>query len=147
MSEKTKTFTASSYALIQVHCSRLRPVRAIPFPGAVFVCILSLVASLALAAPSPHLNSPSDRKAFRRWFTFLAESRYYARKPLRGVSDVNGLLEWAYHQALRQHDAQWYHTVELPLLPAMPSVRQLEAGLCELHPDPFTPVLVSRDLA
>jgi uncharacterized protein YfaT (DUF1175 family) len=109
--------------------------------------ILSLAVSLAWAAPSAHLNSPSDRKAFRRWFTFLAESRYYARKPLRGVSDADGLLRWAYQQALRQHDARWYHTVELPLLPAMPSVGQFEAGLCESHPDPFAPLLVSRSLA
>ena len=125
----------------------MRPVRAVPIPGIVTVGILSLAASLALAAPSPHLNSPSDRKAFRRWFTFLAESRYYARKPLRGVSDADGLLRWAYEQALHQHDAHWYHTVELPLLPAMPSVRPFEPGVCESHPDPFTPLLVSRNLA
>jgi uncharacterized protein YfaT (DUF1175 family) len=128
--------------------TRLRLVRAVPIAGAAIVGILSLVASLALAAaPSPHLNSPSDRKAFRRWFTFLAESRYYARKPLRGVSDADGLLRWAYHQALSRHDARWYHTVELPLLPAMPSVREFEASLCDLHPYPFVPLLVSRNLA
>jgi uncharacterized protein YfaT (DUF1175 family) len=99
--------------------------------------LLTLVAGLAMAATSPHLNSSSDRKAFRRWFTFLAESRYYAHKPLRDASDPEGLLRWAYHQALRPHDARWYHTVELPLLPAMPSVRQNEAGICESHRDPL----------
>jgi uncharacterized protein len=109
--------------------------------------LLTLVAGLAMAATSPHLNSSSDRKAFRRWFTFLTESRYYAHKPLRDASDPEGLLRWAYHQALRPHDARWYHTVELPLLPAMPSVRQNEAGICESHRDPLAPLLVSRNPA
>ena len=125
----------------------MRPVRAVLIPGIVIAGILSLVAGSSPAAPSPHLNSPSDRKAFRRWFTFLAESRYYAHKPLPGVSDGDGLLRWAYHQALLAHDARWYHSVELPLLPAMPSVQQFEAGMCESHPDPFAPLLVSRSLA
>jgi len=96
---------------------------------------------MAVAAPSPHLDSSADRKAFRRWFTFLAESRYYARKPLRGVSDAEGLVRWAYHQALRPHDAGWFRTVELPVLPAMPSVQRYG-----VTPETFAPKLVSRDI-
>jgi len=94
-----------------------------------------------MAASPPRLDSPADQKAFRRWFTFLAESRYYARKPLSGVSDAEGLLRWAYHQALRPHDAVWFKSVELPVLPAMPSVQK-----ASIVPDTFSPTLVSRDL-
>ena len=109
----------------------MRPVRA----------VLILVALLAYGGTSPRLDSSADRKAFRRWFTFLAESRYYARKPLRGVSDAEGLLAWAYHQALRPHDALWFRSVELPILPAMPSVEQ--SGQTATGP---APTLISRDL-
>jgi len=79
--------------------------------------------------------------AFRRWFTFLAESRFYARKPLRGVSDGDGLLRWAYSQALRKHNARWYGSLELPLLPVMPSVCQVDADAAS----EFTRFYVSRN--
>jgi len=94
-----------------------------------------------MAASPARLDSPADRRAFRRWFTFLAESRYYARKPLRGVSDAEGLLRWAYRQALRPHDETWFKSVELPILPAMPSVRNWN-----LVPDSSSPTLISRDV-
>jgi uncharacterized protein YfaT (DUF1175 family) len=109
----------------------LRPVRA----------LFILAALLAYGSTSPRLDSSADRKAFRRWFTFLAESRYYARKPLRDVSDAEGLLRWAYHQALRPHDASWFRSVELPILPAMPSVQQYNSA-----PEAVQPTLISRDL-
>ena len=109
------------------------------------LCMLNLLVSAApanLSANSaPHLHSPADRMAFRRWFTLLAESRFYARKPLRCVSDADGLLRWAYSQALRKHNARWYGSLELPLLPVMPSVGHVDAAA------EFTRFYVSRNPA
>src|SRR5207302_831037 len=54
----------------------------------------------------------------------LAESRFYARKHSREITDCAGLVRWSYAQALAAHDTLWTRTVELPVLPAMPSVKQ-----------------------
>jgi uncharacterized protein YfaT (DUF1175 family) len=94
---------------------------------------------VAWAGSSPHLRSPADRAAFCRWFTFLAESRAFAHKRLPGVSDNNGLLAWAYREALTEHTPHWYRSLELPVVPAMPSVQD-PAGL---QPEPAR-ILVSR---
>ncbi|MDQ1469716.1 MAG: uncharacterized protein QOJ99_1196 [Bryobacterales bacterium] len=81
-----------------------------------------LAGSLALAGHTAHLDSTQDRAAFRRWFTFLAESRYYARKPLREISDGESLIRWAMRNALAPHDRAWSKSLELPVYPAMRSV-------------------------
>jgi uncharacterized protein YfaT (DUF1175 family) len=81
-----------------------------------------LAGSLALAGHRAHLDSPQDRAAFRRWFTFLAESRYYAHKPLREISDSESLIRWAMRNALATHDTPWSKSLELLVYPAMPSV-------------------------
>jgi uncharacterized protein YfaT (DUF1175 family) len=99
--------------------------------------------SLAPASHPLHLDSFEDRTAFRRWFTFLAESRYYARKPLHEVSDGYSLIRWGVRQALAPHDAAWSRTLELPLFPSMPSVRP---GTAAASPA-FEPAFVSRDAA
>jgi uncharacterized protein YfaT (DUF1175 family) len=109
--------------------------------------MLNLLVSAAPASPPARLHSPADRTAFRRWFTFLAESRYYARAPLRGVSDAGGLLRWAYSQALRQHNARWYRSVELPLVPVMPSVCRVDAAASKSQSGAFTRFYVSRNPA
>ncbi len=78
---------------------RFQAARTVLILGVLMLCMLNLLVSAApsnLSANSaPHLHSPADRMDFRRWFTFLAESRFYARKPLRCVSDADGLLRWA----------------------------------------------------
>jgi uncharacterized protein YfaT (DUF1175 family) len=104
-----------------------------------------LAGTLFTGAPAPashplRLDSSEDRLAFRRWFTFLAESRYYARKPLQEVFDGDSLIRWAVRHALAPHDAGWSRRVELPLLPSMPSVRAATAGLPS-----FEPAFVSRE--
>ena len=121
---------------------RLQGARAVLIPGVLMVCMMNLLAFATPASLPPRLHSPADRMAFRRWFTFLAESRFYARKPLRGVSDADELLRWAYSQALRKHNARWYGSLELPLLPVMPSVCQVDAAASE-----FTRFYVSRNPA
>jgi uncharacterized protein YfaT (DUF1175 family) len=99
-----------------------------------------LAGSLALADHRAHLNSTQDRAAFRRWFTFLAESRYYARKPLREISDGESLIRWALRNALAPHDTAWSRTLELPVYPAMPSVLNSAAA-----PTDYEPMFVSED--
>jgi uncharacterized protein YfaT (DUF1175 family) len=61
---------------------------------------------------------------------------------MRDISDGNALMRWAYRQALMQHDAAWSHSLELPLFPNMPSVRQF--GLTG-DAEPFAPHFVSRE--
>lgn len=96
----------------RIEYTRLRQVRAVIFIGFV----------LTLEAQGGNAVTPGDQSAFRSWFTFLAESRYYARKPLREIRSGASLVGWAFHQALVRHDAAWSRSVELPVLPVMPSV-------------------------
>jgi uncharacterized protein len=56
------------------------------------------------------LTDPADRAAFRRWFTLIAE--YQAIRPATDVpaevSDCAGLLRFAYREALKRHDENWF---------------------------------------
>ena len=88
---------------------------------------LLLLAAAASAAPIPHLDSATDRAAFRRWFTLLAESRYFTTNPNPEIADCAGLVRWAIRQALAPHDSAWAQTAGLDILPALPAI---------LHPPP-----------
>ena len=103
---------------------------------------IALLTGSAPAAPPLRLESPCDQKAFRRWFTFLAESRYYARKPVRDVSDGDSLIRWARRHALAQHDRNWSRKLELPVYPVIPSVSTVRD-----IPETAAPVLISRNIA
>ncbi len=117
-----------------------------------------LFASLLPAAPASHPDSAADRVAFGRWFTFLAESRYYAHKRVREIQDCAGLVAWAFRLALVPHDAAWARKVELPVYPAMPSVQlswtppRTQPAPADGTPDEpilrrYNAALVSRDMA
>jgi hypothetical protein len=95
----------------------LRPVRA-----AIAAC---LVCAAVVSAGAPHfyLSSPVDRQAFRRWFAFMAESRYYAHKRVREITDCAALVRWCFREALMPHDTAWARSTDLPIFPAMPSVQ------------------------
>jgi len=56
----------------------------------------------------------AETPAFRRWFTFVAESRYFARKTAGEVAEGEALARWAWRNALVEHDAAWQRRVELP---------------------------------
>lgn len=89
-------------------------------------------------------GTPSaETVAFRRWFSFLAESRYYARKTAAEVPDGEALVRWAWRNALVEHDAAWQRRVELPVYPAMRAVRASAGVVGDLPPRQF----ISRDLA
>jgi hypothetical protein len=55
------------------------------------------------------LRDEGDRRAFRAWFTAIAEAQFYAPDPRWEAvhRDCAGLLRFAYKEALRAHDADW----------------------------------------
>jgi len=93
------------------------------------------------------LEDPSDRDAFRRWFTLLAD--YESLAPPERVSpeinDCAALIRFAYRGALHAHDAGWMAETKLDKLPSVPSVQKyqypftpLGASLLRVTPGAFT---------
>lgn len=70
------------------------------------------------------LADSADRRAFRGWFTLLAESQYYKRKLPTEIDDCAALLRFSYREALRQHDSAWLSAMSLPAPPRSGEVRQ-----------------------
>ncbi len=69
--------------------------------------------------------SPSDRRPFRSWFTWLAEALYHmpeARRP-REVADCSALLRFSYREARRPHTAQWASEIGLDWMPPLPELK------------------------
>lgn len=92
------------------------------------------------------LDDPADRFAFTQWFTFLAESQYFAKTPLPEVNDCAALLRFAYREALRDHDAGWAAAVKLASAPMLGGIAKyrypytlLDAGLFRVKPGPLAP--------
>ena len=81
------------------------------------------IVTLLLIAQGP-LVHPADQRAFRLWFTFLAESQYHLRPEQRAreVNDCAALLRFAYRETLRRHDAAWYKSLTLPAMPNLPTI-------------------------
>ena len=55
------------------------------------------------------LDDERDQKAFRRWFTFLAEAQYFqpaAGRPAE-IKDCAAFIRYAYREALHAHDSAW----------------------------------------
>jgi uncharacterized protein YfaT (DUF1175 family) len=95
-----------------------------------------------------HLHEGADRRAFRGWFTAMAEAAAnLPREQLpREVNDCAALLRWCYRNALHAHDEPWL--LESPAIVdrTMPSVRQyaypftpLGAGLFRVSEGSFVP--------
>jgi uncharacterized protein YfaT (DUF1175 family) len=53
------------------------------------------------------LDSATDRQAFRRWFTLIAERQAFSRPLPAEITDCAALLRYSYREALRRHDAVW----------------------------------------
>ncbi len=71
------------------------------------------------------LHDPSDRLAFRRWFTLLAEAQYYRGKNAAPeIEDCAALLRFAFRESLREHDAVWASAMTLPAPTASGDIRQ-----------------------
>jgi uncharacterized protein YfaT (DUF1175 family) len=88
-------------------------------------------ALLLLALPGMGGRGPlpvlagSDRAAFLAWFTWLAEATYYMLPGVlpREVHDCSGLLRFAFREALREHTAEWAHSLNLPDFAPLPELR------------------------
>ena len=71
------------------------------------------------------LTDFKDRKAFRGWFTLLAEAQYFRGTKLpREIDDCAALLRFSYREALRQHDSAWASGMSLPGAPPTGEVSQ-----------------------
>lgn len=94
------------------------------------------------------LTDPADQAAFRRWFTGIAE--YQAVRP-RGevpaeIVDCASLLRYAYREALKRHDGQWFTATGMEVAAPPGEIRAwhypdtpLGMGLFRVTPGPFAP--------
>ena len=72
------------------------------------------------------LDDERDRRAFRRWFTYLAEVQYFqapANRPVE-IADCAALIRYAYREALHAHAGGWAETARVPVVPAFDSIRK-----------------------
>ena len=92
------------------------------------------------------LDSPSDQDTFRRWFVLIAE--FQALRPPkdvpREINDCAAFLRYAYRNALRDHDVDWFRETGIELPVALPLIEQyryprtpLAAALFRTRPGPF----------
>jgi len=98
------------------------------------------------------LQDDEDRIAFRRWFTFLAESPYFQSaldRPTE-ITDCAALIRFAYREALRSHDGIWANHWKLPTLPQAASIQKydyphtgLGSSLFRIRPGSFAPQEIS----
>jgi uncharacterized protein len=92
------------------------------------------------------LHTAEDQRAFRSWFTMLAETES-GRPPEKlppEISDCSALLRYAYREAIGRHDEQWLARSEAEGIVAVPSVTQyqypetpLGAALFRVRPGSF----------
>ena len=71
---------------------------------------------------------PDDGDAFRRWFTFLAESQYYRSgvRLAKEIDDCAALIRFAYRESLREHSAEWANNVDLDEAVSFPQIRKYQ---------------------
>lgn len=90
------------------------------------VPVVSTAARTVAAAPpahAPHRLDDSDRAAFRRWFTYLADAQF--ERPTDDVTDCAALVRHAYREALRAHTPEWFRRTRLPRPASFPDVRRV----------------------
>lgn len=92
------------------------------------------------------LDSREDQRAFRQWFTYLAEVQYFQNEQARPaeITDCSALIRYAYREALHRHDGAWADAARLPMVPPVGSVAKyqyphtpLGAGLFRIRSGPF----------
>lgn len=83
------------------------------------------------------LTDGADRLAFRSWFTYLAESAYFASRPTEEVNDCAALIRYAYRETLRAHDAAWASGLRLVNVPPMPPITKYAYPRTPLGPGLF----------
>lgn len=94
------------------------------------------------------LHSEEDRRAFRTWFSTIAETKAMQSKDQLPpeIDDCAALLRYAYREALHSHNPEWLLQEHIDALAALPSVHQyqypqtpLGASLYRVTPGPFHP--------
>ena len=92
------------------------------------------------------LDTDSDRRAFRRWFTYIAEAQYFQSPPNRPaeINDCAALIRYAYREALHAHDGAWADAARIPVMPALGTIGKYQypftpvnAALFRIGPGPF----------
>lgn len=87
---------------------------------------------------SLELTSPTDVRAFRDWFRFLAEEQFYRGNDLDPeINDCAALLRYAYREALRRHDGEWAVRVGLKAVKPIPDVARFQYPYTPLRADLF----------
>lgn len=74
---------------------------------------------------APVLGDPSEKTAFRLWFTFLAEAHFYvepAQRP-REITDCSSLVRYAFRESFSRHDRNWVARNALPAVPSLPPLK------------------------
>ena len=80
------------------------------------------------------LDDEGDRRAFRRWFTILAEEQYFqdpANRPPE-IRDCAALIRYAYREALHAHESGWAEAARVPIVPSFSPVAKYQY--------PYTPL-------
>ena len=94
------------------------------------------------------LSDPSDQAAFRRWFTLIAEYQgVRAKSELPPeIIDCASLLRYAYREALKRHDENWFITSGIEIAAPPGEIRAwtyphspLGAALFRVAPGAFRP--------
>jgi len=94
------------------------------------------------------LDSGQDRENFARWFTFLAETQYYATSPRTRieVQDCAALVRFAFRNSLVAHSPAWREDAGLPYDPGFGDITKyhypngpLGRALFRTRPGPITP--------
>ena len=85
------------------------------------------------------LDDADDQRAFRRWFTFLAETQFFQPREARPaeIVDCAALIRYAYREALRAHDGRWATDAHLPLAPGIASPAKYQYPFTPLGADLF----------
>jgi hypothetical protein len=88
------------------------------------------------------LHTAQDRRAFRSWFTGIAETQADLPPIPAEIDDCAALLRFSYREALHAHDEAWLATHSME--PVAPSIQQyaypqtpLGANLFRVRPGPF----------
>jgi uncharacterized protein YfaT (DUF1175 family) len=92
------------------------------------------------------LSDPADQASFRRWFTLIAE--YQAIRPRAElpaeITDCASLLRYAYREALKRHDENWFITTGMEITAPPGEIRAwsyphspLGAALFRISPGPL----------
>lgn len=85
------------------------------------------------------LDDNADRESFRFWITYIGELQYFISPSARPpeIADCSSLIRFAYHEALRDHNAAWIASAKLPIAPAHSSVKKYAFPHTILGPNLF----------